>query len=204
MGGLFSKSRHSTVTDTDRAILSLKTQKRKLTEYSKRIETVIASEVEAAKQLLQEKKRERALIALKKKKIQEDLLRRVEEWMMNVEQMLLNIESAQNTRAVFDSLKTGHAAIKELEKEMNVEDIQKILDDTAEAREYQEEVNRVLGNALSDEQQEAIAQELEDMEAQMVEAELPAVPTTALPQPTKQASPQKAETREEKAAVAHG
>jgi charged multivesicular body protein 6 len=38
--------------------------------------------------LVQQKKRDRALIALKKKKAQEELLKQVETWQMNVEKQV--------------------------------------------------------------------------------------------------------------------
>lgn len=44
---------------------------------------VIEAEKEAARQLVQQKKRDRALIALKKKKAQEELLKQVDTWQIN-------------------------------------------------------------------------------------------------------------------------
>lgn len=52
------------------------------------MEAVIEAEKQAARDLLREKKKDRALLALKKKKVQEELLKQVDTWLINVEQQV--------------------------------------------------------------------------------------------------------------------
>lgn len=58
--------------------------------FFSQLDAVIEAEKQAAKDLIREKKKDRALLALKKKKAQEELLKKVDAWVINVEQQVSN------------------------------------------------------------------------------------------------------------------
>ncbi|KAJ2234488.1 Vacuolar protein sorting-associated protein 20, partial [Coemansia sp. RSA 455] len=71
-----------------------------------------------------------------------------------------------------------------LNKEMRIEDVERLADDTAEAIAYQNEVSDILQSNMTAEDEEAVLEELEELERQEADRlglDLPRAPNGVLP-----------------------
>jgi len=125
------------ITAQDRAILDLKLQRDKLKQYQKKIQVILDREHTIAKDQIAAGQKDRALIALRRRKYQQSLLTKTDEQIENLEQLVSTIEFSLIEVSMLHGLKLGNDILKEIHKEMNVESVEKLLEETAEAREYQ-------------------------------------------------------------------
>lgn len=152
----------------DRAILDMKNQRDKLHQYQKRITVITTRETDIARECLAAGKKPQALLALRRKKYQETLLARTDAQLQQLEQLTNDVEFALVQKDVVFGLQQGTSVLKEIHKEMGgLEGVEMILGESAEAREYQEEVSEMLGNKMSNHDEDEVEDELEAMERQI-------------------------------------
>ncbi|KAF4084867.1 hypothetical protein AMELA_G00111010 [Ameiurus melas] len=180
MGNIFGKKKRSRVTEQDRAVLQLKQQRDKLKQYQKKITLQLGKERQLAKQLLNDGKKEKALLLLKKKRFQEQLLDKTENQISNLERMVQDIEFAQIEMKVIEGLKAGNDCLKKMHEMMSIEDVERIMDETQECIEYQKQIDDILAGSLTQEDEDAVLAELEAITQEDVE--LPEVPDEQLPE----------------------
>jgi charged multivesicular body protein 6 len=160
-GNTNNNKNQNAISAQDRAILDLKAQRDKLKLYSRKLEAVLDKEKEAALKLLHDGQRNKALLCLRKKKYQEQLLEKTTVQLANLQQMVDTVEFAVVEKKVFDGLKTGNEVLKQIQKEMSIEAVEDLMSDTREAIEYQQEVDSMLSSQLTDLEEEDILEELE-------------------------------------------
>ncbi|CAO3663573.1 unnamed protein product [Rhizopus microsporus] len=173
--------------------MDLKVQRDKLKKYQKNLNVVIEKEVAAAKLALSQGNKKKALLALKKKKYQEQLLEKTNQQLLNLEELTHSIEYALVEKQVLEGLKNGNSVLKEIHKETSIEAVEKLMDDTAEAIAYQNEIDEMLHGLISAEDEEEILKELDEltekelsqdkvylMKFSKVLSELPSVPNDSL------------------------
>ncbi|KAF3854037.1 hypothetical protein F7725_014725 [Dissostichus mawsoni] len=153
MGNLFGKRKQTRVTEQDKAVLQLKQQRDKLRQYQKRINLRLEKERLLAKQLLKDGKRDKALLLLKKKRYQDQLLDKTENQIGNLERLV--------ETKVIQGLKIGNECLKKMHEVMSVEEVERIMDETQDAIEYQRQIDDMLAGSFTQEDEDAVLAELE-------------------------------------------
>ncbi|XP_076761187.1 vacuolar protein sorting 20 [Xylocopa sonorina] len=177
MGSLFSKKKPpSRVTEQDKAILQLKQTRDKIKQYQRRIEQNLEKERLMAKKLIQNKQKDRALLLLRKKKFQEQILSKTDGQLENLEHMVHDLEYAQVEIKVIDGLKVGNAALKKLHDLLSIDEIEKVMDETREGIEKQREIDDILSGELTEKDESEVEAELDALLAADIKENAPEVP----------------------------
>ncbi|CCC07522.1 hypothetical protein SMACR_06724 [Sordaria macrospora] len=184
----------SRVTAQDKAILDLKTQRDKLHQYQRKITVLTDRETAIARQMLTKGDKQRALLALRRKKYQESLLQKTDAQLEQLEKLTSSVEFALIQKDVFFGLQQGTKVLKEIHTEMGgLEHVEKMMGETAEEIAYQQEVSEMLGGRISNQDEDEVEEELAALEAEVAaknrpvsvqpvpQVPLPNVPDTELP-----------------------
>ncbi|SGY15323.1 BQ5605_C013g07326 [Microbotryum silenes-dioicae] len=175
------------ITSQDRSILDLKLQRDKLRQFQQRIQVVLLRESEIASLALQQGNKSRALIALRQKKYQQSLLTQTDQQLETLQKLVQSIEFSLVEQQVLFGLQQGNEVLKQLNQEMDLNKVEQLMSDTAEAIAYQEEVSQILSSKITADEEDEVLAELEALQAEQLrqKVNLPHVPTTILPEPTR-------------------
>ncbi|KAI9738492.1 MAG: Vacuolar protein sorting-associated protein 20 [Claussenomyces sp. TS43310] len=187
----------------DKAILDMKNQRDKLHQYQHRIAVLTDRERSIAKEMLAKGDKQRALLALRRKKYQESLLTKTDAQLEQLENLTSSVEFALVQKDVVFGLQQGTAVLNEIHKEMGgIEHVEKLMGETADAIVYQQEVSEMLGGKISNDDEDEVEDELEALEAEVAGVPLPEVPTSALPTRDRAKARERARIEEDKAVLA--
>jgi len=89
------------------------------------------------------------------------------------------VETSKDQVKVFAALKQGNEAQKLLQKAVALEDVEKLMEDTIEAREYQDQLQRALRESWTGQDDSEIEAEMAALQREVSREELPSVPATA-------------------------
>eukprot|EP00485_Elphidium_margaritaceum_P005956 CAMPEP_0202695996 /NCGR_PEP_ID=MMETSP1385-20130828/9395_1 /ASSEMBLY_ACC=CAM_ASM_000861 /TAXON_ID=933848 /ORGANISM="Elphidium margaritaceum" /LENGTH=221 /DNA_ID=CAMNT_0049352087 /DNA_START=66 /DNA_END=731 /DNA_ORIENTATION=- len=187
MGFLFSKEKNTKkdkrpkeqLSDKDQAMLDVKRQRDRLLKYEKKMDATIERETQICKSLLKAGKKDKAKLTLRKKKYQQNLLEKARNQLLNVEQLIDNIEEAQMQQQVFDAMKVGNDLLTQINSQIDLDEVEKLMDDAAENIQFQQELNDLLSQDLTAADEEDVLKELaqiEQMEADEMALNMPDAP----------------------------
>lgn len=176
---------NSRVTAQDQAILDLKLQRDKLRQYHRRIGILTDKETDVARQMLAAGDKKRALLALRRKKYQEQLLAKTDAQLAQLEQLTRNVEFALIQKDVVFGLQQGTRVLKEIHAEMGgIEHVEKLMGESAEAIAYQKEISEMLSDRITNQDEDEVEDELAALEREVNgpepshDAPLPTAPKT--------------------------
>ena len=165
----------------------MKLQRDKLQQYQKKITVLTDRETEIARECLRNKQPEKAKLALRRKKYQESLLQKTDQQLAQLEILVNDVEFARIQKDVLYRLQQGTSVLKEIHKEMGgIEGVEKLMEESAEARAYQQEVSDMLAERMTNQDEDEVEDELEKLEREVNGAvsvgELPDAPQKELEQ----------------------
>ena len=136
-----------------------------------------------------------ALFALKRKKIYEAEIDKIQNIKMTLETQVMNLESAAQNAETMKAMKSGTSQMKRIRQETDIEQVDDLMDEIKEEMEMADEISNALAQPvdplLADE--DDLLAELEELEAEdvteqllepMKKMELPEVPRGELPTPS--------------------
>lgn len=159
----------------------MKNQRDKLRQYQKKITVITNRETEIAKECLAKGQKDKALLALRRKKYQESLLSQTDAQLEQLERLTANVEFSLVQKDVVFGLQRGTEVLKMINKEMGgLAAVEKIMEDSAEARREQEEISEALAGQLSNQEEDDVEDELEALEREIEGVKLPDAPNKTI------------------------
>ena len=120
---------------------------------------------------------------MKRKKLYEAEVEKIQNVKMTLETQVINLESAAQNAETFKAMEAGSKTMKKIRNEVGIEKVDDIMDEIKEEMEMANEINNAIAqpvDPLMTDEDELLA-ELNALEASDLEQELLAPPTTSTP-----------------------
>lgn len=138
-----------------------------INKYEKQIDDV----KQQAKVALQKKDKKKAIMLMKKKKMFEAEIMKLDGMRLMMEQQKLNMESQINNKNVFDTMAEGTKAVQELAKEADIDKFDEIREMHEEMEDKNNEINDFFKNYAEDQTADC-EDDLAELEAELAEEEM--------------------------------
>jgi charged multivesicular body protein 4A/B len=172
---LFGKKKEPKL-NPEAVLKSMEGLRKTIDDIGKRSQVLQNKAQNEMKEALQKKKigdKSGALICLKRRKLYESEIGKLEGARMNLEQQLFAIEGASMNKNIFDSLRTGNQVLKQVHGDMKIEDVDKLKDEMEEQQDMLNELNEAISQPvgmLNNVDDDELMNELDELEAKEYEA----------------------------------
>mmetsp|Transcript_23221 Transcript_23221/g.64385 ORF Transcript_23221/g.64385 Transcript_23221/m.64385 type:complete len:226 (+) Transcript_23221:410-1087(+) len=123
-----------------------------------------------------------ALYAMKRKKLYEQEMAKIQNVRFTLETQVMNLESAQQNAQTYLALKQGNTAMKGIREDVGIDQVDDVMDEIKEEMEMAQEINDAIAQPvdplMADEDE--LLEELNMLETADLEAELLKPPPTAM------------------------
>ena len=139
--------------------------------------------VKEAKEKMAKGDKKGALFAMKRKKLYEAELDKIQNVKMTLETQVINLESAAQNAQTAKAMQAGASTMKKIRDDVGIEKVDDIMDEIKEEMEMANEINSAIAqpvDPLLTDEDELLA-ELQELETSDLEAELLAPPATTTP-----------------------
>jgi hypothetical protein len=196
---------------TINAMQSLSEREEQLEKKRALLERKVNEEMDRAREFTRQKKKSQALMCLKKKKMYEEQLSRLDNLISRVMEQRAMLEEQQTTLGVLSSMQQAAKAQKKTMQEMKIENIDNTLEEIQEVGEQMRMINEAIGQPVgmfADMDQDDLENELAELEAEELDNQLlepapvpatkvPAAAEAPLPSVPQKAAARPAKTKEE-------
>jgi Snf7 len=115
----------------------MKVQRDKLQQYQKKLSVIAARETEIARECIRRGDKKKALVALRRKKYQENLIENTDKHLEQLEMLVNDVEFARVQQSVLYGLQQGTVVLKMMQKEMGgIEGVERLLSESEDAQAY--------------------------------------------------------------------
>jgi charged multivesicular body protein 6 len=136
------------VSNDDMALLDLKVQRDQLVGHRRRVEQQVAKDKEAARSFICDGKKQQAMLALRKKKLHDQLVLDCGANLAKVEELVEQIEVARTQKDVVEALAAGVATLRRVQQEIGGADyVHRLMDERDDALAEMQEMSEALAGA---------------------------------------------------------
>ncbi|EEC46235.1 predicted protein [Phaeodactylum tricornutum CCAP 1055/1] len=167
--------------DPQKTIVKLRESIANQEKREEHISRKVDSMIKEAKEKMAKGDKKGALFAMKRKKLYESEVDKIQNVKMTLETQVINLESAAQNAETFKAMEAGSKTMKKIRTDVGIEKVDDIMDDIKAEMEMANEINEAIAQPvdplLTDEDE--LLEELNALEAMDLEAELLAPPSSS-------------------------